>query len=448
MTEVVLITGVSRYLGGLFATRLSADPSIGRIIGVDVIPPTHPIGRAEFIRADIRGPMLGRIIAQSGVDTVVHMNVIATPTTAGGRVTQKETNVIGTMQLLAACQKADSVRRLVVKSSAAVYGSSSRDPAMFSEDMGPKVMPRSGFGKDSVEVEGYVRGFSRRRPDVEITMLRLANVIGPGIRTAMTDYFSLPVVPVPFGFDARLQFLHEADAIEAIYLATTGPSVGIVNVSGDGVITVLQAAALAKRPVAFIPMIGSDLMGSVVKRAGLADFSPDQLALLAHGRGLDTTRMRAVLGFSPTLTTREAFLTYAENLSPVIPGAEQALDTALHVAASGAGVVGEVMGKVTALLRSGATGFPGRLDLPFTGRPASPAERVDVAPRPAAAAPAGGQGGGATDSTGGAGGATAAVTGRRPSRRAISDAVRTPQRTSELARRERSALRVVEGEDR
>ena len=65
-------------------------------------------------------------------------------------------------------------------------------------------------------------------------MLRLANVIGPGIRTAMTDYFSLPVVPVPFGFDARLQFLHETDAIEAIYLATTGPSVGIVNVSGDG----------------------------------------------------------------------------------------------------------------------------------------------------------------------------------------------------------------------
>lgn len=435
MSEVVLITGVSRYLGGLLATRLSTDPTIGRIIGVDVIPPTHPIGRAEFIRADIRGPMLGRIIAQSGVDTVVHMNVIATPTTAGGRVTQKETNVIGTMQLLAACQKADSVRRLVVKSSAAVYGSSSRDPAMFSEEMGPKVMPRSGFGKDSVEVEGYVRGFSRRRPDVEISMLRLANVIGPGIRTAMTDYFSLPVVPVPFGFDARLQFLHEADAVEAIYLATTGPSVGIVNVSGEGVITVLQAAALARRPVAFIPMVGSDLIGSVVKRAGLADFSPDQLALLAHGRGLDTTKMRVVLGYSPAMTTREAFRTFADALSPVIPGAEQALDTALHLAASGAGVVGEVMGKVTSLLRSGASGLPARMDLPFAGRPQPPTEPVEVS-RPVAAtavtpaSPAG------------------STTGRRPSRRAISDAVRTPQRTSELARRARPPLRVVEGEDR
>jgi UDP-glucose 4-epimerase len=61
----------------------------------------------------------------------------------------------------------------VVKSSAAVYGSSSRDPAMFTEDMGPKVMPRSGFGKDSVEVEGYVRGFARRRPDVDISRLAL-----------------------------------------------------------------------------------------------------------------------------------------------------------------------------------------------------------------------------------------------------------------------------------
>src|SRR5690348_11373734 len=154
MAKVVLVTGVSRYLGGLFARRLSNDPSVERILGVDVVPPRHSIGRAEFVRADIRNPMIGRIMAQAAVDTVVHMNVIATPRDTGGRVTQKEINVIGTMQLLAACQKSESVSRLVVKSSAAVYGSSPRDPAMFSEDMNPKTLPRTGFGKDSVEVEG------------------------------------------------------------------------------------------------------------------------------------------------------------------------------------------------------------------------------------------------------------------------------------------------------
>ena len=223
MAKVVLVTGVSRYLGGLYARRLSTDPSIERILGVDVVPPKHSIGRAEFVRADIRNPMIGRIMAQAEVDTVVHMNVIATPKDTGGRVTQKEINVIGTMQLLAACQKSESVTRLVVKSSAAVYGSSPRDPAMFSEDMNPKTLPRTGFGKDSVEVEGYVRGFSRRRPDVEITMLRLANVVGPSIHTAITDYFSLPLVPIPLGYDARFQFIHEDDAMAAMILATTGP---------------------------------------------------------------------------------------------------------------------------------------------------------------------------------------------------------------------------------
>ena len=239
------------------------------------------------------------------------MNVIATPVSAGGRVSQKEINVIGTMQLLAACQKAPSLKRLVVKSSSAVYGTSPRDPAMFTEDTGPKAMPRSGFGKDSVEVEGYVRGFSRRRPDVEVSTLRFANIIGPGIRTALTDYFTLPLVPVLFGYDARIQFVHEDDAVEAMRLATLGAPVGVVNVAGDGVVTTKQAARIIGRPTIPVPLNSSGWIGQLVRRSGLADFSPDQMMFLAYGRGLDTTRMRAVLGLEPAFTTREAFEDFA-----------------------------------------------------------------------------------------------------------------------------------------
>ena len=134
--SVVLVTGVSRWLGGALAAELVKDPSIGRVIGVDVVPPPHDLGAAEFVRADIRNPVIAKVISHADVDTVVHMGVIATPSGAGGRVSMKEINVIGTMQLLAACQKSDSVQRLVVKSTAAVYGSSPRDPAMFTEDTG------------------------------------------------------------------------------------------------------------------------------------------------------------------------------------------------------------------------------------------------------------------------------------------------------------------------
>ncbi|HEY5247687.1 MAG TPA: NAD-dependent epimerase/dehydratase family protein [Dermatophilaceae bacterium] len=339
MAEVVLVTGVSRYLGGRFARLLTAEPSIGRVIGIDVIPPPHDIGNAEFVRADIRNPMIAKIINQAEVDTVVHLNVIATPLAVGGRLSQKEINVIGTMQLLAACQKATSIRRLVVKSSAAVYGSSPRDPAMFVEDMGPRALPRAGFGKDSVEVEGYVRGFSRRRADVEISMLRLANVVGPGLRTGLTDYLSMPVVPVPLGFDARLQLIHENDALRGLLLATVGPPVGIVNVAGDGVITVRQAARLAGRTVVPVPLSASGLLARFVKRAGLADFSPDQMQYLAWGRGMDTTRMREVLGLEPEFTTRSAFEDFVSHLGSGQPGAS-IVEAAGGLAGSAANALG------------------------------------------------------------------------------------------------------------
>ena len=207
---------------------LADDPSIERIIGVDTVPPPRELalGRTEFVRADIRNPLIAKVIATAEVDTVVHLNITALPRAAGGRASMKEMNVIGTMQLLAACQKSASVRQLVVKSSTAVYGSSSRDPALFTEEIEPKSLPRSGYAKDAVEVEGYVRGFARRRPDVSVGVLRFTEVIGPGSDSLLLRYLRLPVVPTVLGFDPRVQLLHADDALEVLRLgdSPTGPA--------------------------------------------------------------------------------------------------------------------------------------------------------------------------------------------------------------------------------
>lgn len=305
--RVVLVTGVARELAGRVVRRLADDPTLERVIGVDLVPPRHPMGRGEYIRADVRSPLLARLIAQAGVDTVVHMGVIATPRDAGGRVVQKDINVLGTMQLMAACQKSPGVRRVVVKSTAGIYGSSPRDPAVFSEEMTAKQLPRSGFPHDSMEAESYVRGLSRRRPDLEITMLRMANVIGPSIRTVLTDYFRMPVLPVPFGQDGRLQFLHEDDAVAAAVHATTAPAVGTVNVAGDGVLSLHQAVTLSRRP--WVPVVpgtgGLSLWAS--RRLGWAALPADHLEFLSYGRVIDTRRMRKELGFAPAYTSRGAF---------------------------------------------------------------------------------------------------------------------------------------------
>jgi UDP-glucose 4-epimerase len=305
--QVVLVTGASRYLGGRFAELLATTTGIDRVVAVDVVPPQRQLRDVDFVRADIRNPIIAKVISQAEVDTVAHLNVIATPVSAGGRASMKEINVIGTMQLLAACQRAPGVRRLVVKSSAAVYGSSPRDPGLFTEDQAARSLPRAGFGKDSVEVEGYVRGFSRRRPDVDVTVLRFANVMGPGIQTSMTDYFTMPVLPTIAGFDARFQVVHEDDALAALRTATVQGQAGVVNVAGDGMLTLSQAARLARRPTLPVPMAAGGWVGQVVRRSRLADFSPEQIQFLAFGRGLDTTRMREVLRFEPAYTSRGAF---------------------------------------------------------------------------------------------------------------------------------------------
>ena len=209
MTRTVLVTGVSRYLGGRMAALLAADPEVSTVIGVDVVAPEIAIPGTEFVRADIRNPVIAKVMGEAGVDTVVHMGVIATPKQAGGRSTMKEINVIGTMQLLAACQRTPSVRSLIVKSTAAVYGSGPKDPAKFTEDMEPRHSPSSGWPKDSVEVETYVRGFARRRPDVTVTTLRLANIIGPRVQTSLTSYFSMPAVRVGRSFRVPEQAVHD-----------------------------------------------------------------------------------------------------------------------------------------------------------------------------------------------------------------------------------------------
>jgi UDP-glucose 4-epimerase len=321
MPKVVLVTGVSRYLGGRMARVLTEDPTIDRVVGVDVVPPRLDIGGAEFVRADIRNPIIAKVINAAEVDTVVHMGVIATPVQAGGRMSMKEINVIGTMQLLAACQKAPSVTKLVVKSSTSIYGAGPKDPAMFTEEMEPKHTPGSGWAKDSVEVEGYVRGFARRRPDVAVTTLRFANFLGPRVETPMSSYFGLPVVPILSGHDARLQFIHEDDGLEALRQATLGEHPGTFNVAGDGIILLSQAARRAGRPLVRVPPSMAGTVGALVRRLGLADFSPEQVRFLTYGRGVDTTRMRDVFGFLPQHTTPETFDSFvkARKLNRIMP---------------------------------------------------------------------------------------------------------------------------------
>jgi UDP-glucose 4-epimerase len=221
----------------------------------------------------------------------------------------KERNVLGTMQLLAAAYHAPDLRRLVLKSTTAVYGATAGDPAVWTESMSHET-PRHGFGKDAIEVEDYVRSFDRRRPDVAVTVLRLANQVGPTVDNPLTRYFELPVCPTVLGFDPRLQFLHEEDTAEVLLRATLGPAPdGTFNVAGDGVVLLSQAIRIAGKAPLPVP---EPLVNRVAELVGRSvDFTPEQVRFLQYGRVADTSAAAEELGFLPKWTSLHAFEDFA-----------------------------------------------------------------------------------------------------------------------------------------
>jgi UDP-glucose 4-epimerase len=293
--NVVLVTGVADQLGGRLAAQLADDPGIERVLGVDTSPPAVRSERVEFVRADLRAAGMTKVLESARVDTVVH----AAPRPGTGA---KELNVIGTMQLMAACQRAGTVRKLVVKSTAEVYGGSANAPAVFTEQDAPAT------GGDAAEIEGYAQGFARRRPDVVLTIVRLAEIIGPRVDNALTRYFALPFVPTVLGFDARVQFLHVDDALAVLTRAITHDLPGVFNVGGDGVLTLSQAVRRAGRVPLPVPRAA---IGPATRLAGgRVELSPGLSRLLGYGRVIDTTRLKTTFGFTPKWTTTAAFDDY------------------------------------------------------------------------------------------------------------------------------------------
>ena len=79
-----------------------------------------------------------------------------------------------------------------------------------------------------------MRDFADDNPHIGVTLLRFANVLGDDIDTPFSLALRRRLVPEIFGFDPRMQFVHEDDVVDALMYATTNDVPGVYNVAGDG----------------------------------------------------------------------------------------------------------------------------------------------------------------------------------------------------------------------
>ena len=302
----VLITGVGSHVGSLLAQRLERDPEVEHVVGLDTRRPKVALERAEFIHADIRSPEIGRLIPPTRVDTIVHEQIVRQPGAGMSSRAMHDINVIGTLQLLAACERVTTLRTIVIRGSAGVYGAEPHAPQFFREEMARLFPLRTRFQRDVAEIENYFDTFARRHAGVSCTMLRYQPAIGPGLRTQITRYLSQPVCPTFMGFDPRIQLVGIGDALEAIVAAVRNPVPGAVNVAGPGTIGLARMIRLAGRralPIA-APLFGT--ITSAGQRLGLDAQSEDFQRLLHYGRGVDTRRLTDEVGYTPRQSTVQA----------------------------------------------------------------------------------------------------------------------------------------------
>jgi UDP-glucose 4-epimerase len=296
----VAITGVSSVWGAELARRLERDPDVSYLAGIDSRPPPAELERTEFIAADLRSPVLSRLLPSTEVDTVVHCGILWYPEPGRPARALHEINVIGTLQLLAACERADTVRHVVVRGSAAIYGCEGASPYFFSEDMARHLPLRTRFQRDISELEEYFENFARRRPDLVCTMLRYQPEIGAELDSPLVRYLTLPVVPVQLGFDPRLQLVHADDATAALEAAVRRPVRGAVNVAPSGSISLSRLLRLSGRPALPIPHpLFEPAMQRLGERLGAGGLLGDGVRMLRYGRGVDNRRLREEVGFEP-----------------------------------------------------------------------------------------------------------------------------------------------------
>jgi UDP-glucose 4-epimerase len=309
----VLITGVATRLGTELARRLERDPSVEYVAGLDARPPRARLERTDYIDADIRSPIIGKLIPQTEVDTVVHNQIVRQP---GGGVAVRamhDINVIGTLQLLAACEQTPSIKAVVVRGSAGIYGAEPAAPQFYAEEMARLYPLRTRFQRDVGEIENYFEGYARRHPDVVCTMLRYQPAIGPGTDSQVTRYLAAPVVPTFLGFDPRLQFVHESDGLEALLAAIRNPVRGAVNVAAPGTIGLTKMLRLAGKLSVPVPAPAFGVTVNAGQRVGMPRISPDFRRLLHFGRAVDISRLTDDVGYTPRFSATAAVENYVRH---------------------------------------------------------------------------------------------------------------------------------------
>ena len=299
MRPAVVITGISGNLGRVLAKQLHCEE---RIIGIDRRPFPGKPKDLEHHQLDIRKKRCEELFRKGNVRALVHLGLMHDP-----RMNQADHhsfNVVGTAQILDYCAR-HQVNKVVLLSSATIYGPSPENSNFLTEDAPLMGATRFSEVRDLVEVDMFAQSFFYKYPHIETVILRPVHVIGQTIRNGPSNYLRLKRPWLLAGFDPIVQFIHAEDACRAIARSLEPGVRGVYNVVGPGEVSL----SLALRELGRTPMTVPNFVARPLLKALFAykvtNFPPPELDFLQYLCAVDGSRAAKEWGWKPKYSLKE-----------------------------------------------------------------------------------------------------------------------------------------------
>lgn len=299
----VMVTGAATWTGGRLVQALESTPATA-VDAVDEVPPQLKFS-SPFTQLALDQLAFADHLRSVRPHTVIHLQALDRDGAVGSRAAHTGV-VIGAQALIGAIARTEETKRLVVKSDSAVYGAGPRNASVCSEDTEAHGK-LSRYQRDLVEMEASLEELADLRPDLDTAILRFAPIIGPTVANSLSRFLRLGVVPTRLGYDPRLQFIHEDDAVGVLLEVATRTTSGTFNVAAPGQLYMSRVLRLGRRPSQ--PLLERPYRAALRALARLdLSLPPDVESLLQHGRVMSTTLMTERLGVVPKLTCRQTVL--------------------------------------------------------------------------------------------------------------------------------------------
>src|SRR5215831_9304890 len=284
MMPAVVVTGISGNLGRTLAKLLHTKH---RIIGIDRRPFLGRPKDVQMYELDLRKRKAEDVFRTNEVSSVIHMGIMHDP-----RMNEEEHhsfNVVGTTRLLEYCVK-HNLKKVVILSSANVYGPSPDNSNFLTEDAPLMAASRFSGVRDLIEVDMMTHSFFWRHPQIETVILRPVHIVGP-----------------------MIQLIQVEDVCRAMEAALTPNLRGVYNVVGPGQVPLSAILRELGRKDVAIPEPLARASLTLLFRYRLASFPPPELDHIQFLCAVDGSAWEKATGWKPRYSMRET-------IRSVLPG--------------------------------------------------------------------------------------------------------------------------------